>query len=76
MRYFTFLRDLAMTSAEVLDAGDCQTPVGLYDVLRSRYDFPDQLQHFRVAINGVFSPMDTTLRDNDEIAFIPPVSGG
>lgn len=30
----------------------------------------------RLAVNGAFSPFSTTLKSGDEVAFIPPVSGG
>ncbi|MFN6338008.1 MAG: MoaD/ThiS family protein [Cyanobacteriota bacterium] len=30
----------------------------------------------RVAINQRFSPADTPLADGDELAFLPPISGG
>jgi molybdopterin converting factor small subunit len=28
------------------------------------------------AVNADFAPMSTVLRDGDEVAFLPPVSGG
>ena len=28
------------------------------------------------AVNADYAPMDTELRDGDEVAFLPPVSGG
>lgn len=30
----------------------------------------------RLAVNGAFSPMSASLKSGDEVAFIPPVSGG
>lgn len=35
-------------------------------------------ERVRVAVNGkvIAEPADTALRDGDEIAFLPPVSGG
>ncbi len=29
-----------------------------------------------VAVNQTLVPLDTTLQDNDEVAFFPPVTGG
>jgi molybdopterin converting factor small subunit len=30
----------------------------------------------RVAVNGAFTGWDRQLADNDEVVFLPPVSGG
>ena len=75
MRYFTFYRDLAKTSQEVIE-GEVATAEELYDLLRQKHDFPANHAHLRVAINGEFALMSTKLSDNDVVAFIPPVSGG
>lgn len=36
----------------------------------------DLLVRARVAVGGDFAAADTRLRDGDEIAFLPPMSGG
>ncbi len=36
----------------------------------------DLLSRTRVAINSEFAPADTLLHDADEVAFLPPMSGG
>jgi molybdopterin converting factor subunit 1 len=33
-------------------------------------------EHLRVAVNREYSPTSTPLHDGDELAIIPPVSGG
>lgn len=75
MRYFTYLRDLAKVSQEVIEC-EGATAEELYELLRRKYDFPMSPAHLRVAINGAFSQMSARLGENDEVAFIPPVSGG
>ena len=36
----------------------------------------DLLAHARVAVNADFADADTFLSDGDEVAFLPPMSGG
>jgi molybdopterin converting factor small subunit len=36
----------------------------------------DLLSRTRVAVGGDFAPADTPLHDGDELAFLPPMSGG
>ncbi len=48
----------------------------LYDELRGRYGFVMPVDRLRVAVDGAFADWDDGLRENSEIAFIPPVSGG
>lgn len=38
--------------------------------------FADILKRTRVAVGAEFAAPDTTLRYSDEIAFLPPMSGG
>jgi len=38
--------------------------------------FTDLLARTRVAVQAEFAACDTLLTDNDEVAFLPPMSGG
>ena len=38
--------------------------------------FADLLAYTRTAVNADFTPADTLLADGDDIAFLPPMSGG
>lgn len=49
------------------------------DLLRGRRELLPILQHqslLKVAVNQEFSRFDQEVSDGDEIAFLPPVSGG
>jgi molybdopterin synthase sulfur carrier subunit len=75
IRYFASLRDARGLSAEhktiaVANAHD------LYCELQGAYKFRLDPSEVRVAINGNFASMQTQLCQGDELAFIPPVSGG
>ncbi len=73
--YFASLRDQAGTPSEHVDslAVDARS---LYAELRVRHRFLLAVERLRVAINGDFAAWDHALSDGDEIAFLPPVSGG
>lgn len=73
--YFASLRDAAGCDSE-----ECATALtdasALYAQLRQRHGFALGHERLRVAINGEFARWDRALADGDEIAFLPPVSGG
>jgi molybdopterin converting factor small subunit len=52
-------------------------PVG--ELLRSHPELAPLLEHassLKVAINGTIADFNEEVRDGDELAFLPPVSGG
>ncbi len=77
VRYLGMLREIAGHDEETLEVAE-GTPVGtLYAELKRRIP---ELQHFRhavaLAVNYEYSGGETELREGDEVALIPPVSGG
>lgn len=54
--------------AAVADAADA--------LARTDARLSDLLARTRQAVNADFAPADTVLRDGDEVAFLPPMSGG
>jgi len=73
--YFASLRDAAGCEAEDVDPGEGSL-AQLYDAARMRHGFALPRDRLRVARNGAFARWDDTAHEGDEIAFIPPVSGG
>ena len=73
--YFASLRDRAGMDAERVNslAVDAR---GLYSELRARHGFTMGEERLRVAINGAFAAWEQRLHENDEVVFLPPVSGG
>jgi len=73
--YFASLRDRAGFDAEQVDS--CNSDArSVYAELRQRHGFALAPERMRVAVNGEFASWDRALADGDEIAFLPPVSGG
>lgn len=76
MRYFARLREITGVAEESIELTG-RTAANLYTQLVARYAALDGLRpHLRVAQNHEFVDWDAELSDGDEIAFIPPVSGG
>ncbi|HET7221828.1 MAG TPA: MoaD/ThiS family protein [Rhodanobacteraceae bacterium] len=73
--YFASLCDAAGRAEETIasDAGDVRA---LYAELAARHGFTFTPDRLRVAVNGAFTDWNHRLADNDEVVFLPPVSGG
>ena len=73
--YFASLRDAAGCDREALEVA--AVPLSrLYDEARERHGFTLPRERLRVARNDAFAHWEDIAADGDEIAFIPPVSGG
>jgi molybdopterin converting factor subunit 1 len=60
-----------------VDLEDPATVQDCSDQLVSQYPaLGDLLKIGRAAVNGEFAAADQALQDGDEVAFLPPVSGG
>lgn len=77
VRFFAILRDRAGT-----DAADVELPAGAtvgeaLDAIARRFDaITTLLPRVAPAINREYARRDDPLSDGDELALIPPVSGG
>lgn len=73
--YFASLRDAAGCAQERVSS-EARDAHALYAEVSTRHGFVLPRDRIRVAVNGAFASFDSALRDGDEIAFLPPVSGG
>jgi molybdopterin converting factor subunit 1 len=77
VRLFARLRDLAGTGELVREVPDGATVATVWRLVAS--EFPGMAQYERAvsgAVNAEYSRMDARVTDGDEVAFLPPVSGG
>jgi molybdopterin converting factor subunit 1 len=77
VKLFARLRDIAGTPELVRDVEDGATVRALWDRLAA--EFPEMASYERsisVAVNADYARRDQRLTDGDEVAFLPPVSGG
>ena len=74
---FARLRDLAGVHEWTCDVGDDAT---VHDVWRALVDAKPAVGAMNgavsAAVNAEFAPLNTPVRAGDEVAFLPPVSGG
>ena len=77
VRVFARLRDIVGAAEIVRDAPPGSTIRGLWRDLAS--EFPDLAGYERsisAAVNAEYARMDRVIGEGDEVAFLPPVSGG
>ena len=77
VRLFASLREKAGRDRQSLDLSDGASVEEAWS--RLAHDAPQLAPHrasLTVAVNRRYAPFDTKLSEGDEIAFIPPVSGG
>ena len=75
IRYFAILREQAGKNSESLST-QAATPAALFNELKSRYPFTLNAEQLKVAVNTEFRDWQTSLKDGDQVVFIPPVAGG
>ncbi len=74
---FAALRDIVGTGEMAVELDEGTTAAALWSTLRSRHDrLAPYVVPPMVAVNQSYADPGTPLRDGDEVAFIPPVSGG
>ncbi len=74
---FGVLKDIYRTGSEQLELDDDATVESVFTHYRNRT--PEQqtlLNAIAFAVNGEFAPRSTVLHDGNEVAMLPPVSGG
>ena len=77
IRLFARLRDLAGAGELVREVPDQATVQTVWNTLTG--ELPSLVEYERtmsVAVNAEYSRMATAVHDGDEVAFLPPVSGG
>lgn len=77
VRYFARLRELAGTDCETIDQVPLTSTLSeLYGYLQQMHPALPERESVRVAVKQEFSDWSAKVPYGDEVAFIPPVSGG
>ena len=76
IRFFARLREQAGAETESFQMPPDSTLSQVYEALRRRHTALPDRETVRAALNQEFADWDASVSDGDEVAFIPPVSGG
>lgn len=77
VQLFAAARDYVGSREKNITLNDGATTGDLIQALIAEYHGFEEWRHIlRVAVNQEYATLDTLLRDGDEVAIIPPVSGG
>ncbi len=76
VKYFASFRDITGKKGETLEVPEGVTVEGLREHVKGLYEKIAGRDQVLVAVNGVFVPLETVVREGDDVAFFPPVSGG
>ena len=78
IRILTFgaAQDITGAAQVELDLPEAETVAGLRAALYVRYPGLTRLSSLLFAVNTQYASDETRVRENDEVALIPPVSGG
>ncbi len=77
VKFFAMLRERAGTGEAMIDIEEGATIGDLWDALKKNYpELAPVNMRLLYAVNRNYVKADHSLKENDEVAFIPPVSGG
>ena len=77
VRLFAILREKAGTPEMTVDLPEYSTVADLLAAIESRYPgLSASVPHTMIAVNTEYVEQTHPLHDGDEVALIPPVSGG
>ena len=74
--FFASLRERTGSRERELDLAESASVEGLLAHLHREYPVLAQCGRVSIAVNEEYAPLDHLLREGDEVALIPPVSGG
>lgn len=76
VRFFAIGRELVGASSIQIEAPENSTIHEILLILKAQYPVLSSLPSFVMAINNAYADSSMLVHDGDELALIPPVSGG
>ena len=75
IQYYASLREACGVGEEFIKT-QARSPKELFQDIQKRHRIQISFDSLKVAINDEFSPLDSLLKSEDTVIFIPPVAGG
>lgn len=76
VKFFALGKELVGNSSLEIEMEVNSNVQSLLESLKSKHPKLNELKSFLVAVNMEYADMEKSLKDGDEVAIIPPVSGG
>ncbi|MBN1683666.1 molybdopterin converting factor subunit 1 [Candidatus Bathyarchaeota archaeon] len=76
IKYFASIKEWTGLKKEIIEVPEKTTVEELRKIIVKRYNKLDIENNLLVAINGSFVDLKEIIKERDEIAIFPPVSGG
>ena len=77
VRFFAILRDRAGVSQIHIELANENTASQALAAIANKFpSLSEGMKRIVIAVNREYVPLDTVLHEGDELALIPPVSGG
>lgn len=73
VKYFASLRERMGRAEDIVDAADAATVADVWARVSEGRDIPGNVL---VAVNMEYADLDHAVKDGDEVAFFPPITGG
>ena len=75
--YFAFVKDKTGVEFDLLDLPSDTSVKSLMKIILEKYpSLGNIIDMIQISVNYKIVDVDTILKDGDEIAFLPPISGG
>jgi molybdopterin converting factor subunit 1 len=75
--YFAFVKDKTGVEFDLLDLPSDTSIKSLIKIILEKYpSLSNIIDMIKISVNYKIVDVDTILKDGDEIAFLPPISGG
>ncbi|MDZ4247470.1 MAG: molybdopterin converting factor subunit 1 [Dehalococcoidia bacterium] len=76
-RFFASFREITGMGAEDFEINDVSTVGSFTEIIVGKYPaLKNHMNHISVAVNSEYARPVEKLHDGDEVAFLPPISGG
>lgn len=77
VKFFAYTREITGRKEMEMEVNEAARLGDILDILVERFPaLKSYREEIKMAINHEYAPLETAVRDGDEVAILPPVSGG